>query len=88
MEVAQRQIQILADPFEFHQTQHSVEVSAVDYDAKVRLTLHTILWRQKQSRSRQRQIRILGDPFEFHQTHCPDRNDVDDDDSFKRRLSC
>ena len=87
MEVAQRQIRISADPFEFHQTHHSGEVSAVDYDAKVRLTLHTILWRQKPNGSRQRQIRILADPFELHQNQCFNRvSDVDYDAEVRSTL--
>ena len=40
-----RQIRILADPFELHQTQCSDRVSDVDYDTDVRSTIHTTLWR-------------------------------------------
>ena len=76
----QRQIRILADPFEFHQTQCFDRVSDVDYDTDVRSTLHTIRWRQEPNRVRQRQILILMDPLEFHQIQCSDTvPDVDHD---------
>ena len=76
----QRQIRILADPFEFDQTRCSDKVSDVDYDDNVRSTLHMILWRQEQYKDRQRRIRILANPFEFDQTRCSDRvSDVDYD---------
>ena len=81
---SRRQIRILADPFEFHQTQRSDRVLGVDYDSEVRSTLHRILWRQEPNRG---YIRILVDPFEFHQTQCSNRVlDVDWDDKVRLTL--
>ena len=64
----QRQIRILADPFEFHETLRSGRVSDVDYDAEDRSTPYWTLWRQELNRCSERQIQIWADPFEFHQT--------------------